>query len=292
MSGTDLSQHQQYKARVRDEWTAAAAGWQRWYDTLEAEAAGRAATRVLLDQAGVRTGDTVLDVGAGYGEPGLSAAAAVGQTGHVTCLDISGDMLAFAETRARAADLDNVSFVEADIEGSDLPSQHFDVVVSRAAIMYATDPLEVLRRLYAAMRPGGRLAVSVWATPDKVAFAVPVGVMIEMLGIEPPADGPGVFALGADGTLDSLVRDAAFTDVRSGTTTLVYETPNREACTRWVRDVAPPITDLVADQPASVQQEVWARVTAAWAPFETSDGTVGLPCTAVWAAAKAGQAES
>lgn len=59
-----------------------------------------------------------------------------------------------------------------------------------------------------------------------------------------------------------------------------------------VRDVAPPITDLVADQPASVQHEVWARVTAAWAPLETSDGTVRLPCTAVWAAATAGHAES
>ena len=62
---------------------------------------GPAITRVLLEQARLRPGDVVLDVGSGYGEPGLSAAAEVGEDGHVTCLDISGDMLAFAEERAR-----------------------------------------------------------------------------------------------------------------------------------------------------------------------------------------------
>ena len=63
----------------------------------------------------------------------------------------------------------------------------------------------------------------------------------------------------------------------------VYELPDREACTRWLRDVAPPITDLIADQPASIQDALWDRVTDAWAPFEGDDGRVRLPCTAIWA---------
>ena len=50
-----------------------------------------------------------------------------------------------------------------------------------------------LRRLHTALWPGGRFAVAVWAPPDRVAFATPVAVMIEALGIEPPA-GPGVGA--------------------------------------------------------------------------------------------------
>ena len=48
---------------------------------------------------------------------------------------------------------------------------------------------------------------------------------------------------------------------------------------------APPISELVASQPATVQDEVWAQVTAAWSPFEGEDGHVRLPCTAVWVAA-------
>ena len=90
-----------YKDDVRREWTAAATGWRKWIDTLEGKSAGRVVTHALLELAGVRRGDHVLDVGSGYGEPGLSAAQAVGPTGHVTCLDISADMFAFGEERSR-----------------------------------------------------------------------------------------------------------------------------------------------------------------------------------------------
>jgi SAM-dependent methyltransferase len=228
----------------------------------------------------------VLDVGSGYGEPGLSAATAVGPDGQVTCLDISGDMLAFAETRARAAGLSNVSFVEADIEALELAPASLDVVLSRAALMYASNPLETFRRLHTALRPGGRLAAAVWATPDKVAFATPVAVMIEALGIEPPAAGPGPFALGADGGLENLVRDAEFTDVIVGTAVAIYKTDSVEACTEWIRDVAPPINELIADQPEPVRQDVWDRVTRAWAPFQDPDGAVRLPCTAICVSAR------
>jgi enediyne biosynthesis protein CalE5 len=286
MTETDTTQDDRsYKAAVRHEWTTAAPGWERWFDTTEAPSAGRAITAVLLEQASLRHGDTVLDVGAGYGEPGLSAAAAVGPSGSVTCLDISGDMLGFAERRAHQAGLTNVSFVEADIEGHALPDEAFDVVLSRAALMYASDPLSTLRRLRSALRPDGRLAVAVWATPDRVAFSLPVGVMIEMGVIDPPPPGPGPFALGEDGVLEGLVRAAGFTAVRLDMAVAVYETPSAEACTRWIRDVAPPITELVADQPTAVQVQIWDRVTDAWAPFADSNGAVQLPCSAVCVAA-------
>ena len=286
MSSTEINDDQDYKSAVRREWTAAAAGWQKWLETLEAEDAGPAVTRVLLERADLQRGDVVLDVGSGYGEPGLSAATAVGPDGHVTCLDISGDMLAFAETRARATGLTNVSFVENDVEALELAPASLDVVLSRAAIMYTSNPLETLRRLHTALRPGGRLAVAVWATPDRVAFATPVAVMIETLGVDPPAAGPGPFALGAEGALEELVRDAGFTDVVAGTALAVYETASAEACTEWIRDVAPPITELIADQPEPVRQDVWNRITRAWASFQGPDGAFRLPCTAIYVSAR------
>jgi hypothetical protein len=73
---------------------------------------------------------------------------------------------------------------------------------------------EILRALAAE----GRIAVAVWGTPDEVAFATPVPVMGEMLGVAPPVDGPGPFALGGEGALERLVGDAGFTSVVAGTT--------------------------------------------------------------------------
>ena len=288
MGSADTYADEKYKVEVRREWTLAAPGWRRWFETTEGENAGPVVTGALLDQVDLQPGDTVLDVGSGYGEPGLTAAGRVGPTGAVTCLDISGDLLAFAEARARTMGLTNVRFAEADAETYDLEPAGFDVILSRAALMYASDPLATLVRLRTALLPGGRIAVAVWATPDKVAFAAPVAVMVEMLGIKPPSEGPGPFALGADGVLEALVRDAGFTDVATGTALAVYETPSPAACTQFLRDVAPPITELIADQPEAVQEEVWARVTEAWAQFQGEDGAVRLPCTAVWASGRAG----
>lgn len=284
MSVSDITADEAYKASVRHEWTLAAPGWERWFDTTEAEEAGRAITAVLLNEASIGVGDRVLDVGSGYGEPGLSAAAIVGDSGRVTCLDISGDMLAFAERRARATGLGNVSFLEGDVEHHALERGAYDAIVSRAALMYAIDPLATLRRLRDALRSDGRLAVAVWATPDRVAFSLPVGVMIDMGVIDPLPSGPGVFALGADGVLEDLMRAAGFVDVRVGTAVATYATPTAEDCTRWFGDVVPPITELIASHPAEVQAEVWDRVTAAWAIYGDESGRVALPCTAVWAA--------
>lgn len=285
MSLIDAREHRDYKDGVRREWTTAAPGWRKWIDTNEAEGAGSALTAMLLREAHVRTGDDVLDVGSGYGEPGLTAAAAVGPHGAVTCLDISGDMLAFAEERARARGIANVRFLEGDVEGLPLEPDRYDVVLSRAALMYTIDPVATLGRLRSALRPGGRLAVAVWATPDRVAFASPVAVMAEMLGFEPPSGGPGPFALGEPGVLVDAVTRAGFADVHDGEVVASYELPAPDACTEWLRDVAPPITELVANEPAAVQDEVWRRVTQSWTAFQTEGGSVRLPCTAAWAAA-------
>lgn len=157
----------------------------------------------------------------------------------------------------------------------------FDAVLSRAGLMYAVDPSAALRRLSSLLRPGGRLACAVWTTPERVAFAHPVSVMIEEFGCAPPPPGPGVFALGEPGLLRSLVSDAAFDDVAERTVTAVYEFDAPADATRFIRDVAPPIANLIADRPAEEQEKIWTRVTEAWDPYVGEDGRVGLPCEAL-----------
>jgi hypothetical protein len=79
----------QYKAKARTEWRDAAPGWRAWFDVLEAEGGGLAVSRKLVELAGIGPGDVVLDVAAGYGEPGLTAARAAGPGGRVVCTDRS-----------------------------------------------------------------------------------------------------------------------------------------------------------------------------------------------------------
>jgi SAM-dependent methyltransferase len=283
MADTTTFDPAQYKATIRTEWREAAPGWGAWVEVLEAEEAGRVVSQTLVRLAGIGPGDAVLDVAAGYGEPGLTAARAVAPGGHVVCTDISGAMLALGRKRAAAEGLDNLEFIECDAEELVFEEASFDAVLSRQGLQYLPDVPEVLARLRCVLKPHGRLAAAVWGPPQTVQFAAPVPVIRAELQLPPPPAGiPGPFALADADRLAELVAGAGFTDVATGTVTAIYQTGSPELATHWLRDVAPPITALVDPQPPEVQERVWAKVTQAWAPYTTADGRVRLENQAVW----------
>jgi SAM-dependent methyltransferase len=283
MTGTTTFDPAQYKANLRTEWRDAAPGWRAWVEVLEAEDGGRAVSRTLVELARIGPGDAVLDVAAGYGEPGLTAARTVAPGGRVVCTDISAEMLTVGRERAAAEGLDNLQFVERDAEELRFEEASFDAVLSRQGLQFLPDVPGVLTRLHAFLKPHGRLTAAVWGPPGTVQFAAPVPVIRAELQLPPPPAGiPGPFALADAGQLAALVEAAGFTDVQTGTVTAIYQTGSAELATRWLRDVAPPISSLVDGRPPEVQERVWARVTQAWAPYTTADGRVRLENQAVW----------
>jgi SAM-dependent methyltransferase len=286
MTGASTVDPVGYKASIRAEWRTAAAGWRAWLNVLEAEDAGAAVSRTLVQGAGIGPGAAVLDVAAGYGEPGLTTARAVAPGGRVVCTDISGEMLAVGRERAAGEGLDHVQFIEGDAETLVFEEASFDAVLSRQGLQFLPDVAGVLARLRSFLKPGGRLAAAVWGPPGAVQFAAPVPLIRAELQLPPPPAGPGPFALADAGQLAALVEAAGFTDVETGTVTTVYQTGSPKLATRWLQAVAPPISSLVNDQPPQVQQRVWAKVTKAWAPYTTADGRVRLENQAIWVTAR------
>ena len=270
-----------YKADLRREWREAAPGWQRWLEVLEADDAMPQLGRWLLEAVQPQPGDRILDVGTGYGEPGLTAARAVAPGGHVILQDLSGEMLALARDRAAGADLDDVEveIVEGDADELTLPAGRLDAVISRSVLMYLADPVASLTRLRSGLRPGGRLAASTWSGPADVTMASPVPVIRRLLELPPPPPGrPGLFALSEPQRLHEVVAAAGFAEVELGTATAVFEFSSPAEATRFMRDCAPPVTALVEHEPAEVRERVWERVTEeAWEPYVGDDGRVRLP---------------
>lgn len=270
-----------YKTGLRREWREAATGWQRWLEVLEADQAMPQLARRLLGAIEPSPGDHILDVGTGYGEPGLTVARAVAPDGHVILHDLSGEMLALARDRANDADLGDVEveFVEGDADELALPAGSLDAVISRSALMYLADPAGSLSRLRTGLRRGGRLAASTWADPAQVAMAAPIPVIVRLLDLPPPPTGrPGLFALADPRRLHEVATAAGFAEVELHTATAVFEFATPAEATRFMRDCAPPVTALVANEPPEVRERVWQRVTdEAWAPYVTNDGRVRLP---------------
>ncbi len=272
----------EFKEKVRTEWRSAAAGWRRWHDVVEAEEGGRILSAKLVALAGIGSGDAVLDVAGGYGEPSLAAARVVGPNGRVVCTDISPEMLAFGRERAAAAGLANIEFVASDAEELDFAAGSFDAVLSRAGLMIMPDIAGTLQRLHTFLKPGGRLAASVWGPPAAVQMAAGLPILIEELRLPPPPGRPGIFALADADRLAALVAGAGFRDVATGTMTVVFATDTPEQFTAFIRDVSPTIAALVDEQPPAVQERVWEKVTAGWARFRGADGRVRTENQAIW----------
>lgn len=283
MTPSDAFDPAAFKENIRTEWRSAAAGWRKWVPVVEAEEGGQRHSAKLIELAELRLGDSVLDVGGGYGEPSVTAARAVGPEGRVVCTDISPEMLDVARERAIDAGLANLEFVARDAEELEFDDESFDAVLSRATLMFLPNVAGTLQRLHRSLKPGGRLAASVWGPPSTVQFAAAFPVVARELGLpSPPPGRPGAFALGDPDRLQDLVTGAGFRDVRTGTVSIVFETDSPERFTEFIRDVAPQLITLLSDRPAAVQEHVWSKVTDAYRAFEGTDGRVRTENQSIW----------
>ena len=111
------------------------------------------ATRLLFQDAGIKAGMKVLDIGSGSGDVALLAGELVGATGQVVGVDINSDIVTAANARAQAAHMKHVSFIVGDIREVELKCD-FDAVVGRLVLMW-TDPAATLRAALRAVRDRG-----------------------------------------------------------------------------------------------------------------------------------------
>lgn len=283
MTPSDAFDPVEFKQNIRTEWRSAAAGWKKWLHVVEAEEGGQRHSAKLVELAELEPCASVLDVGGGYGEPSLTAARAVGTQGRVVCSDISPEMLDVARERAANAGLANVEFIARDAEQLEFDEESFDAVLSRATLMFLPDVAGTLKRLHGFLKPGGRLAASVWGPQPVVQFSAAFPVIVQELRLpSPPPERPGAFALSDPDRLAALMAKAGFRDVETGTVSVIFETDSPEQYTEFIRDVAPQLTTLLGGQPAAVQDRVWGNVTDAYRQFQAADGHVRTENQAIW----------
>ena len=114
----------------------------------------------LLDQAPVRAGDTVLEVGAGEGALGLLALERAGPAGRLVLSDFSAAVVAHLRERVPPAVAGRVSVVQSPVETlAGVAECSVDVVLCRSVLVYSAAPAAALASMARVLRPDGRLSL-------------------------------------------------------------------------------------------------------------------------------------
>lgn len=266
-----------YKRTTRDQWDGAAVAWDEWGGVLE-EWLGPA-TEVMLDLAGVGAGARVLDVAAGAGGQTVAAARRAGPAGRVLATDISAGILARADRRLAEAGLANAATRVMDGEDIAVEPGHYDAVVSRLGLIYFPDRQRALHSMREALRPGGRVAVVVYAPAELNGFfSVPVAIIRRAAGLGPPLPGqPGPFSLAADGALAGELAAAGFSDTEVREVDAPLRLPTAADCLRFERESFGALHQMLAALPEADREAAWAEVGEALRQFDGADG-FAAPC--------------
>ena len=261
-----------YKNAQREQWNKDGAAWRRWTPTLERWYG--VSTRQMLDLARIQPGQRILDVAAGAGEPAVSAAERVGPGGYVLATDISEGIVELALQVARERGLEQIETRAMDGENLDLPDASFDAVLCRLGLMYMPHPVTALREWRRVLRPGGRVAVAVFSTPDRNSWgAVPASIIRRRAQLPPPVPGqPGPFSLGGAGVLEGVFRQTGFADPEVRAVPVPHGAASAAEYVRVAREAFGGFNAMMAHLPPQERDSAWNEVAASLRSFESAGG--------------------
>jgi ubiquinone/menaquinone biosynthesis C-methylase UbiE len=272
----EIEEPSAFHAFERAGWESIPRAYQDGFGTLTTQAVGP-----LLDAARVGAGVRVLDVATG---PGYVASAAAARGAAVVGVDFSATML--AEARRLHPGID---FRAGNAEALPFPDGSFDAVVMSFGLLHLGRPDQALTEARRVLRAGGRLAFTVWATPDAaVGFGIVLGAIQRHGRLDVPLPpGPPFFRFSDPDECRRALLAAGFRAPEVATIPQVWRLASRDALFEVMHRSTVRTAGLLRAQTPDALEAIRAAIREALGPYERG-GAVELPMPAVLATAAAG----
>ncbi len=200
------------REQQKESWNKFSPGWKKW-DELFMDFLKPMGDEIIR-MIGPGKNDFVLDVASGTGEPGLSIADML-DGGTVVITDLANDMLTIARENAERRGIENIETVVCDVSELPFADNSFDAISCRFGYMFFPDMLLAAKEMARVLRPGGRVATSVWNVAEKNFWITAVmGAINKNMELPaPPPGSPGMFRCAGDGVMTRLFEQAGLKNI-------------------------------------------------------------------------------
>jgi len=205
-------QLEQIREQQRESWNKFSPGWKKW-DELFMDFLKPMGTEIIR-LINPKDTDVVLDVAAGTGEPGLTIASRL-EGGKVIITDLAEDMLEIARKNAILRGINNIETRACDVCELPFEDNTFDAISCRFGFMFFPDMLLAAKEMVRVLKPGGRIATSVWNVPEKNFWITAImGTINKNMELPaPPPGAPGMFRCAKDGLISGLFLQAGLKNI-------------------------------------------------------------------------------
>jgi ubiquinone/menaquinone biosynthesis C-methylase UbiE len=165
----------------------------------------------------VRKGAEVVDAGCGFGDTAIQLARLVGPGGSVLAVDCCDGFLEYGRQDAKAAGLDHITFLEADVQTYRFNPIH-DFCFSRFGTQFFENPVAGLRNMRTSLRPDGTMTMIVWrGINDNPWLGFAKQIVLQYL--PPPGEnaqtcGPGPFSMADTAVVTKRLEIAGYKDIQ------------------------------------------------------------------------------
>jgi SAM-dependent methyltransferase len=260
-----------------DNWRSVAAGWER-HRQLFLAATGMVSERLvaLLDP---RAGETILELAAGPGDTGLLAARSLAPGGRLVSTDFAPEMVEAARRRTAELGLEElVSFAVEDMQSLSFADASFDGAVCRWGLMLVPDMQTAAGEIARVLRPGGRIALAVWADADDNDWMTAPGRSALELGLveRPDPDAPGPFRLAREGALEDLLAGAGLLVETVEDVPVAWRATSLSAWWQIVRDTSRSLA-LILENATDAAKAIRAGAERRLERYLQPDGSLAVP---------------
>lgn len=240
-------------------WNTFSPGWKHW-DDFTMRFLQSQGDRIMEDLA-LQTHHTVLDIASGTGEPGLSIASRV-KDGFVTAIDLSEGMLQIAREKAAAKGIKNFETQVSDVSELPFKDESFDAISCRLGFMFFPDMEIAAQEMVRVLKPGGKLALTVWGEPQhNLWITALVGAIKRNLEMPtPPAGAPGMFRCAQEGFMTDLFTKAGLSGGQESTILGKMHCHSFYEYWSFMNDVVPPIVAVFKDADPEIVKKIQTEV--------------------------------